>query len=77
MNKARRKMIEDACDLIAKAREILEDVKSEEEDAYDNMPESFQDGERGEQMQDYIYTLEEAIDSLDEIESSAYEIVEG
>ena len=77
MNKARRKMIEDACGLISNAREILEQVKEEEDDAYNNLPESFQDSEKGEQMYEYIDTLEDVIGSLEEAEESAYEIVEG
>ena len=76
MNKARRAKIEDACDLIAKAREILEQVKEEEDDAFCNLPDSFQESERGEQMQEYIYNLEDVCSNLEEAEETAYEIVE-
>lgn len=65
MNKQRRKEIAKAIDLIEQAREILENVKDEEQEAFDNMPESIQVSERGEQMEDYIYTIEEIIGNLD------------
>lgn len=54
MNKVRRKRLAEAIDLINQAKGILEEVKDEEQEAYDNLPESFQYGERGEQMQEYI-----------------------
>lgn len=61
MNNIRRKSVKEALNLIEKAREILEEVKDEEQEAYDNLPESLQCGERGEQMQ-------ENIDNIDDIE---------
>lgn len=54
MNKIRRKRLAEAIDLISQAKDILEEVKDEEQEAYDNLPESFQYGERGEQMQEYM-----------------------
>ena len=65
MNKQRRKQIEKAFELIGEAEDILESAKSEEQDAYDNLPENFQNGERGEEMQGYIDAMEEAYDGLD------------
>lgn len=65
MNKLRRKEIAKAIELLEQAREILEQVKDDEQDAFDNLPESFQYSERGEEMEDCIYTIEEFLDSLD------------
>ena len=59
MNKARRKEIARAIELMDEAREILEAVKDEEQEAFDNMPESLQCSERGEAMEEYNSTLEE------------------
>jgi len=76
MNKARRKEIARAIELIEEAREILENVRDEEQDAFDNMPESIQSSERGEAMEEYISILDDFIDerlSADELE----EIAEG
>ena len=65
MNKQRRKRREEASDLMNRAKDILEEVKDEEQEAYDNLPENFQNGERGEEMQGYIDAMEEAYDGLD------------
>ena len=47
MNRTRRAMIAKASALISQAHDLLDEVKSEEEEAFDNMPESFQESERG------------------------------
>ena len=49
MNKQRRNRIAEALELISQARDILEEVKDEEQESYENLPESLQYGERGEQ----------------------------
>lgn len=48
--------------------ERLEEVKGEEEDALGNMPESLQESERGQQMQEYIDSMENAITELEYID---------
>jgi len=65
MNKVRRKEIARAIELMDQAREILEAVRDEEQEAFDNMPESIQCSERGETMEEYIYTIENALENLD------------
>ncbi len=69
MNKARRKLVSEAFDLVDKAKGILEDVKSAEREAYDNLPESFQNGGRGEEMQECIEMIEEGFNLLDDAAS--------
>lgn len=65
MNKDRRKQLDEALKLLDEADalaqqafEIVEAVRDEEEEAYDNLPESLQQGERGENMQSAICSLE-------------------
>lgn len=74
MNKQRRKKLEKAFAMIGEVKDILEEVKSEEEEAYENMPESFQDGERGEEMQGYIEMIDEAYGYLEDAESVVEQI---
>ena len=69
MNKDRRKRLGSAFDMVDKAKDILTDVKTEESESYDNLPEQFRDGERGEEMQGYIEMLEEAFNYLDDANS--------
>lgn len=46
-------------------QEELEEIMEEEQEALDNMPESLQEGERGQQMQEYIYAMDGVVDDLD------------
>lgn len=75
MNKLRRKEIAKAIELIEQAYEILEIAKEDEQDAFDNMPESLQQSERGETMEEYISIMEDMLEALDVDELR--EIVEG
>lgn len=61
MNKARRKNIAEAAGLLAQARSILNKAQDEEQEAYDNLPESLQRANAGEEMGAYIDILAEAI----------------
>lgn len=75
MNKARRKRIASVIhtleniidyDLIESAKDELENILYEEEDAYDNMPENLQYSMRGEESSEAIDNLQEAVDLLEE-----------
>lgn len=63
-------------------REQLSDIQDEEQAALDNMPESLQESERGQQMDDYIATMQDVTGELDLIDVSGLidqlqEIVDG
>ena len=47
-------------------KDELESVLEEEQECLDNMPESLQESERGQQMQEYIEAMDGALDALDE-----------
>lgn len=66
MNKQRRIRVKDALELIDRARGILEEVRDEEQESFDNLPEGLQEGEKGERMQENIDALEEFLDNLEE-----------
>jgi hypothetical protein len=61
MNAARRKKL-------ATVVEMLEEVISEEQEAFDNMPYSLQDGERGQTMEDGISVLEDAKTEIEDFD---------
>lgn len=72
MNAARRKnlksiiaRLEELESLREEIREKLAEVIEEEQDALDNMPESLQESDRGQQMQDNIDTMENVTGELD------------
>lgn len=73
MNKNRRNAISDIYDKLIDIQSNLECIRDEEQEAFDNLPESIQCSERGERMEEYISSLDEAldyvgyaVDSLDE-----------
>lgn len=68
MNALRRKNIQRALDMVAEARSILEEALELEQEAYDNLPESIQDSDRGYAMDENCTNLQNMIDSLEEIE---------
>lgn len=48
-------------------RDMIDNLKDDEEFAYDNMPESFQNGDRGDAAQQAISSMEDAISELDDV----------
>ena len=60
MNNIRRKELQKVID-------SLDNVITDEQDAYDNMPEGIQESERGEVMETGLDSLNEAKDLLEEI----------
>lgn len=74
MNKKRRKEIENLRESISEAKAKLQDLLDEEQQAFDNMPGSIQESDRGEEMQEIIEYMEAAIDSLEEATESLTEI---
>lgn len=60
MNKARRSRLGDIAEQLENLYEDIEAVASDEREAYDNLPESLQESERG-------CMMEEAADELDDI----------
>ena len=89
MNKIRRKAVakiitklEELKNLRSEIYEMLEEVKDEEQEALDNMPYSLQESERGQQMQEYIDTMDSVLSDLDLIDTESLgqqleEITEG
>ena len=66
MNKQRREQISQAAAQIRGAVEILNAAKDEEQEYFDNMPESSQSGEKGSAAEEAISNLDSAIESANE-----------
>ena len=64
MNKQRRKELDTIYRKIEELMQDLTTVCGDEQDAYDNLPESFQESERGETMYNAIDNMESALSSL-------------
>lgn len=70
------KQMEEAAALLTAAKEAIESIKEEEEEAYDNLPDSFQEGAQGDQMQENIDAMDEVIDNLDTQASDIEEYIQ-
>lgn len=74
MNKERRKRLKEAAAALSEAYDIIDEVKSEEAEAYDNLPEGIQYGERGEQMAANVDTLEDILSSIEDAQEAIEEL---
>lgn len=89
MNKQRRAALKAILPQLEELKTMIENVtgdlgaiRDEEQEAFDNMPESLQDSDRGQTMQEYIDTMEGVLDALgdldlDDLYSHVEEIAEG
>ena len=68
MNKVRRKKIEAIQEQLGALKDLIEEIMEEEQEAYDNLPESLQESERGEAMYNAIDALDSAIYSCEEVD---------
>lgn len=67
MNNQRRKSVKEVIKQLKSLQETLEQVRDEEEEAYDNLPEGIQDSEKGETMMDNVTLLDEQTGAIDDI----------
>ena len=74
MNKQRRKLIKNNIDSLEIIKSNIEDILSDEEFYFDNMPENLQGSMRGEDSQNAIDILGEVVDELEAIIDSLLEI---
>lgn len=74
MNKERRKRIDAIKTQLQSIMEDLEIIQDEESEYFENMPESFQYGERGQQAENDIGTLDSARMQVEEAENALDDI---
>ena len=60
MNNQRRRRLQ-------KALDIIQEVRDEEEEAMENLPDNLRDGERGDRMQETIDELEDAHATIERV----------
>lgn len=67
MNKDRRARIQALIDKLYDIQSDIDFIKEEEQEYYDNMPESIQYGEKGDKAQEAIDNLDYAYSQIDEV----------
>ena len=67
MNKDRRTRLSEISDKIAEIISDLEEIRDEEESAFENLPESLQESVRGQELQEKIDGMNDILDNLEYI----------
>lgn len=70
MNKARRKRIDTVMQKLSELMAEVDDLRDQEELAYEALPESLRQSDRGFAMQESIEALQEAMDLLEQADSA-------
>lgn len=55
-------------DAVDEAKSVFEDIAQEERDKFDNLPEGFQNGDRGAAMEEAADALESAVSDLENVD---------
>lgn len=76
MNKQRRQDLLDVSALLSEASDRLNEIREEEQEAFDNMPEGLQCSSRGETMQEAIDTMDEWNSDIENIKSRIEEFAQ-
>ena len=77
MNNTRRKELRRISDAISDLAADLEAVIGDEQEAFDNLPESLQGSERGETMEEFIDTMSDAQSQLEDAAGALMDIAQG
>lgn len=67
MNNTRRKNLRELIEKTEGLKLEIEELRTEEEEYYNNMPEAFQDGEKGDRAQTVIEYLDEAMTAAGDV----------
>lgn len=76
MNAKRRAAIQRIIDKIEELRSDIEALRDEEQEAFDNLPESLQYSEKGERMEEAVSQLEYSDNSFQEVIDYLTEAIE-
>lgn len=68
MNKQRKSELQDVSAMIGDAMDRLTEIRDEEQEAFDNMPEGLQCSSRGDSMQEAIDMMDEWYEELEDIQ---------
>lgn len=70
MNQQRRNLINKIVLELGNQSQALAEVISDEQEAFDNMPEGLQQSDKGQAMEENLYMLQEQLDNLEEMISN-------
>jgi hypothetical protein len=76
MNSERRKRLAKICEQLEEIQVEIQAIADEEQECYDNLPESLQYTERGERMSEIVDTLNDAANDMESITEKLWETQE-
>lgn len=76
MNKQRRQQLYDATAALDEAVAVIQDIHSEEDEAFNNLSEGLQCAKTGESMQEAMDKLEGFVDKIETVKSEIEEFIE-
>lgn len=75
MNKHRRTRLSELSERIAEIISDLEEIRDEEETAFENLPESLQESVRGQELQEKIDGMNDILDNLEYIPNQITDLI--
>lgn len=75
MNNLRRKAIRKVIEMLDDARILLDEIREDEENYRDNIPENLSGSERYEKADEACYEMEDAVGTLEEMVSTLEEVI--
>ena len=76
MNKQRRAALDAILSQLETQRDALRTITDEEQEAFDNMPQSLQEAEKGQTMESGIDSMEDAINNLQEVADLLRDVID-
>lgn len=77
MNKKRRKEFYDVSSILDDAIDRLEEIRNDEEDSFDSMPEGLQYSSRGDSMQKAMSEIDNIIKNIENIKCDVEKMAKG
>lgn len=75
MNDKRRSNLRRVLSLLHSAYDLTEIARDDEQNCFDNLPEQFQESDRGVSMEETISGLDEALDAIESAVRSIEEVI--
>ena len=75
MNATRRKLLADILDRLSSIKAEIDELKDLEQETFDNLPEGIQGSERGEKIQANVEIMDDAVNSIDDLEEQIGELL--
>ena len=75
MNATRRKFLANILDRLSSIKAEIDELKDLEQEAFDNLPEGIQGSERGEKIQSNVEIMDDAVNSIDDLEEQIGELL--